>query len=169
MHFFRHDELGALMFEGIAARLDFPPTMAERIRLLVLNHLRAGMYLPEWSDAAVRRFGQEMGPLLEDLLHLSRADVTSRRPGKRRSAMYSLFALRSRIDAVRAADAAAQPQVPKGLGAVIIRALGVPPGPRVGELRRWCEAAVRDGRLPPAPDLEACLQFLRTAVEQDAA
>lgn len=169
VHFLRHDELGALMFEGIAHRLDFPPALGERIRLLVLHHLRAGMYLPEWTDAAVRRFAADMGPVLDDLLLLSRADVTSRRPGKRRAAMYSLKALRDRIDGVRAADAAARPQVPKGLGTEIIRALGVPPGPRVGELRRRCEDAVRDGRLPPAPDLAACLRFLRAVVERDAA
>ncbi|MEZ4432113.1 MAG: HD domain-containing protein [bacterium] len=169
VHFLRHDELGAMMFEGIAHRLDFPPALGERIRLLVLHHLRAGMYLPEWTDAAVRRFAADMGPVLDDLLLLSRADVTSRRPGKRRAAMFSLKALRDRIDAVRAADAAARPQVPKGLGTEIIRALGVPPGPRVGELRRCCEEAVRDGRLPPSPDLDACLRFLRAIVERDAA
>lgn len=169
VHFFRHDELGALMWEGIAARLDFPPAMAERIRLLVLHHLRAGMYLPAWSDAAVRRFAAEMGPVLEDLLHLSRADVTSRRPGKRKAAIRSLYALRTRIEALRAADAAARPRVPKGLGTVIIRDLGVRPGPRVGELRDRCEAAVRDGRLPPEPDLDACLDFLRAEVARDAA
>lgn len=169
VHFFRHDELGALMFEGIAHRLRFPPVEAERIRLLVLHHLRAGLYIPSWSDAAVRRFTAEMGDLLDDLFKLSRADVTSKRPGRRRQVMHSLHRFRSRIEAIRKADEAARPCVPKGLGHLIIRELGVAPGPRVGELRRLCESAVRDGRLPPAPEIDDCLRFLRAEVERDAA
>lgn len=169
VHFFRHDELGALMFEGIAFRLRFPPDAAERIRLLILHHLRAGLYTSAWSDAAVRRFAQEMGPLLDDLFKLSRADVTSKRPGRRRQVMFTLRELRTRIEQIRAADEAARPVVPKGLGHLIIRELGIAPGPRVGELRRLCEEAARDGRLPPTPDAAACLRFLRAEVERDAA
>ncbi len=169
VHFFRHDELGALMFEGIAHRLRFPPAMGERIRLLVLHHLRAGLYTPEWSDAAVRRFTQEMGPLLDDLFKLSRADVTSKRPGRRRRVMFALRGFRDRIERIRRADEAARPRVPKGLGHLIIRDLGVAPGPRVGELRQLCEVAVRDGRLSPEPDLAECLRFLRAEVDRDAA
>jgi len=169
VHFFRHDELGALMFEGIAHRLRFPPAMGERIRLLVLHHLRAGLYTPSWSDAAVRRFAAEMGDLLDDLFKLSRADVTSKRPGRRRQVMYSLRRFRSRIERIQAADARARPRVPKGLGHLIIRELGVKPGPRVGALRQLCEVAARDGRLPPEPDTADCLRFLRAEVERDAA
>lgn len=169
VHFFRHDELGALMFEGIAHRLRFPPAMGERIRLLILHHLRAGLYTDNWSDAAVRRFAAEMGPLLDDLFKLSRADVTSKRPGRRRDVMFTLRRFRDRIERIAAADDASRPRVPKGLGLLIIRELGVAPGPRVGELRRLCETAARDGRLPPEPDAAACLRFLRAEVDHDAA
>ncbi len=169
VHFFRHDELGALMFEGIAHRLRFPPAEGERIRLLVLHHLRAGLYTPSWSDAAVRRFTAEMGDLLDDLFKLSRADVTSKRPGRRRQVMRALHGFKTRIEALRIADEAARPRVPKGLGHRIIRDLGITPGPRIGDLRRLCEAAVRDGRLPATPDIDDCLRFLRAEVARDAA
>lgn len=161
VHFFRHDELGAYLFEGIAARLRFPPDMAEQIRLLIFHHLRANLYDPSWSDAAVRRFAQEIGPVLDELLLLSRADVTSRRPGRRRQAMYNLHGLQTRIEQIQRADAERRSLVPKGLGVEIIRQLGVDPGPRVGELRRACEQAVREGSLPPEPDIEGCIRFLR--------
>ncbi len=161
VHFLRHDELGAYMCEGIAARLRFPAALAERVRALVLYHLRANLYEPGWSDAAVRRFAGEVAPWLEDLLHLSRADVTSKRPGRRREAIFNLHQLRARIDRLRAEDAARRPTVPSGLGNAIITGLGIAPGPRVGELRRACEQAVRDGRLPPSPDVETCLSFLK--------
>jgi poly(A) polymerase len=162
VHFFQHDELGAVMFEGIALRWRFPSVEADRIRTLVLHHLRANLYDRSWSDAAVRRFGQEMGPVFEDLMHLSRADVTSKRPGRRREAIANLYDLRQRVAAIRVADAARKPAVPKGLGIALIEALGVSPGPRVGELRRLCEDAVRRGELSDRPDIEACLTYLRT-------
>ena len=161
VHFFRHDELGAVMVEGIAARLRFPEDLATRVRELVFHHLRANLYDRAWSDTAVRRFAVEIGPALPQLLDLSRADVTSKRVGRRRQAMYNLHHLRSRIAEVRALDAARKPLVPKGLGALIIEQLGVAPGPEIGELRRACEQAVRDGELPEAPAAEACIAWLQ--------
>lgn len=161
VHFLHHDELGALMFDGISARLAFPPALATRVRALVFHHLRANLYQRTWTDAAVRRFGIEMGDLLPDLLALSRADVTSKRPGRRREAMHHLHDLRTRIERLRVEDAARAPAVPKGLGAAIIAELGVTPGPIVGELRRRCESAVRAGELPREPAVEACIAYLR--------
>lgn len=161
VHFFHHDELGAAMFEGLAVRLRFPEAQATRIRALILNHLRANLYVRTWSDSAVRRFGLEMGDLFEDLMHLSRADVTSKRAGRRREAIANLYDLRTRLARLQVEDALRKPQVPKGLGAAIIQELGVAPGPRVGDLRRVCEDAVRAGELPQAPEIDACIRFLR--------
>ncbi len=164
VHFFQHDELGAQMVEGIAARLRFPAELGARVRELVFFHLRANLYDRSWTDSAIRRFAAEVGPCLPDLLQLSRADVTSKRAGRRREAICNLHQLRHRVAAVEAADAARRPLVPKGLGALIISELGVRAGPRVGELRRACEQAVRDGELPGAPDAAACITWLRSVV-----
>jgi poly(A) polymerase len=50
----------------------------------------------------VRRFAQEMGPVLTDLLDLSRADVTSKRPGKRQRCMVMISELARRIREIEA-------------------------------------------------------------------
>ena len=163
VHFLLHDELGELMCEGIAARLRFPPPLAQRVLRLVRLHLRANLYDVGWSDAAIRRFAAEVGEDLDELLLLSRADVTSKRPGRRRQAMYHLHALQTRIRGVALADAARKPMVPKGLGQAIIEGLGIRPGPEVGRLRALCEEATRAGRLPPAPTADECLAFLRSS------
>ena len=42
-------------------------------------HLRVNSYDREWTDAAVRRVIREAGDDLDDLIQLSRADVTSYR------------------------------------------------------------------------------------------
>jgi poly(A) polymerase len=74
--FHRHAEVGARMWDPIGRRLGFSKPERHKIRFLVLHHLRANAYEPGWTDAAVRRFDHEMGEHLEDLLDLSRADVT---------------------------------------------------------------------------------------------
>lgn len=72
---------------------------------MILHHLRAGQYDGTWTDAAVRRFAAEMGPLLRDLLDLSRADVTSKRPGKRQRCLAQISELARRIADLAEQDA----------------------------------------------------------------
>ena len=147
VHFLRHDDVGAYMFEGIAIRLGFPEVMAERLRLLILHHLRPAMYSADWSEAAVRRFITSTAPVTDDLLDLGRADITSKRKATRKRAISNIFALRQRVEELRVRDAQKKPQVPTGLGRAIIDQLGIVPGPEVGVLRAKCEAAVRAGTL----------------------
>lgn len=162
VHFLRHEEVGALQVEGIAHRLRFAPADAERVRALVHHHLRANLYHPGYSDAALRRMQAEIGPALEELLLLSRADVTSKRPGRRRAALANLHHLSARLRGLAQAELDARPVLPRGLGAALIVAFGLPPGRAVGALRDRCEAAARDGRLPELPSAEACVAWLKT-------
>ena len=82
--FYGHSEVGAAMFRRrVAKRLGFEGAMRERIHFLILHHLRASQYDGSWTDAAVRRFYKQMGEGLRDLLDLSRADITTKRPERR--------------------------------------------------------------------------------------
>ncbi len=158
--FHRHAEVGARMWEPIARRLGFDKAMRQQIRFLVLNHLRANAYSPSWTDAAVRRFDHEMGEHLDDLLDLSRADVTSRRPGRRQEAVRNIHALKERILAIRELDARVPP-LPPGLGNAIMESFGLPPSKRVGDLRKLCEDAVERGELEERRDAAYYLEYLR--------
>ena len=149
------------MFEGIAARLRFSSELSERVRLLILHHLRPAMYEPGWSESAVRRFANQMDGFLPDLLDLARSDITSKRPGTRRRAIYRLHELRERIRQVVRQDAANRQVIPQGLGRFIIERLGIPPGPRVGDLRRRCEEAVREGVIATDATIDDFIEFLR--------
>jgi poly(A) polymerase len=73
VHFHGHAEVGARMFDPIARRLAFDRAAKQKVRFLILHHLRANQYAPSWTDSAVRRFDREMGEHLDDLLALSRA------------------------------------------------------------------------------------------------
>jgi poly(A) polymerase len=158
--FHRHAELGARMFGPIARRLGFDRSERQRIHALILHHLRANSYEAEWTDAAVRRFDHEMGDILDDLVDLSRADVTSARPGRKQEAARNIEALMQRIEAIRILDAQ-MPPLPPGVGNAIMEAFQVPPSRRVGELRKLCEDAIERGELVERQPAEYYVDYLR--------
>jgi len=158
--FHRHAEIGARMWDPIAKRLGFDKLERHKIRFLILHHLRANAYEPSWTDAAVRRFDHEMGDHLDDLLDLSRADVTSRRPGRRQEAVSNIHALKVRILAIRELDARVPP-LPAGLGNTIMETFGLPPSKRIGELRKLCEDAIERGELQERQDAAYYVEYLR--------
>lgn len=146
VHFHGHAEVGARMFDPIAKRLAFDRPQKQKIRFLILHHLRASQYAASWTDSAVRRFDREMGEHLDELLDLSRADITSRRPGRRQELVAQIHALAERIRALRELDAR-QPPLPTGLGTAISERFGIPPSRRIGDLKRALEEAVERGEL----------------------
>ena len=96
--FHGHAEVGASMFrKRVADRLGFEGAQRERIHFLILHHLRAAQYDEDWTDAAVRRFYNQMTSGLRDLLDLSRADITTKRPEKRRRGVRQISLLAKRI------------------------------------------------------------------------
>jgi poly(A) polymerase len=158
--FHRHAEVGARMFDSVSRRLGFDREQRQRIRFLILHHLRANAYEPSWTDAAVRRFDHEMGACLDELIDLSRADVTSKRPGRRDEASRNIEALLGRIVAIRELDARVPP-LPPGLGNAIMEAFQIPPSRRIGELRKICEDAIERGELQEREPSEYYVTYLR--------
>jgi poly(A) polymerase len=158
--FHRHAEVGARMFDPIARRLGFDRSARQKVRFLIMQHLRANAYEPSWTDAAVRRFDLEMGDGLEELLDLSRADVTSRRPGRRQEAVANIHALKERILAIRELDAKIPP-LPPGLGNAIMEAFALPPSRRIGDIRKLCQDAVERGELEERRDAGYYVDYLK--------
>jgi poly(A) polymerase len=158
--FHRHAEVGVRLFDALARRLGFARAERKRIHFLILNHLRANAYESEWTDAAVRRFDREMADALPELIELSRADVTSARPGRRQEAARNIEALLQRIAVVRELDAR-MPPLPPGVGNAIMDAFAIPPSRKVGELRKLCEDAIERGELLERQPAEYYVDFLR--------
>lgn len=158
--FHRHAEVGARMFDPIAKRFGFDRDGRQKVRFLILHHLRANAYEPSWTDAAVRRFDHEMGDRLDELLDLSRADVTSRRPGRRQEAVANIHALKERIVAIRELDARIPP-LPPGLGNAIMEAFNLPPSRRIGDIRKLCQDAVERGELQERQEAPYYIEYLR--------
>ena len=146
VHFHGHAEVGARMFDKILRRIPFERPMAKKVRFLIKHHLRSNQYSEQWTDSAVRRFAREMEEHLTDLLDLSRADITSKRPGRRQELLQQINQLSSRIRTLRELDAR-QPPLPTGLGTSISERFGIPPSRRIGDLKRALEDACERGDL----------------------
>jgi len=164
--FHGHSEVGAAMFrKRVADRLGFEGALRERVHFLILYHLRAAHYEEEWTDAAVRRFYKQMGDGLRDLLDLSRADITTKRPEKRRRGVRQISLLAKRIRDLQEEDNRVAP-LPKGLGTEIMQAFGIPPSKRLGDLIKQLTSAVDDGRIEAQKPAEYYLEYLAAHREE---
>lgn len=162
VHFFGHAEVGARMFDKLERRerlFSADETLRDEVRFLVLHHLRASQYDGKWTDSAVRRFAKEIGPYLEDLLCLSRADITTKRPEKKRRGITQIDELGERIS-VLAAEDALQPLLPTGVGNEIMVAFKLPPSRLIGDIKRALEAAVDAGEIEGRLECSAYVEFV---------
>lgn len=162
VHFFGHAEVGARMFDKLERREHLfraDDTLREEIRFLVLHHLRASQYDGSWTDSAVRRFAREIGPYLEDLLCLSRADITTKRPEKKRRGIAMIDELSERITHLAEEDAVVPP-LPKGVGNALMETFALPPSRLVGDIKRALEAAVEQGEIEGHRESEYYVSFV---------
>lgn len=162
VHFFGHAEVGARMFDKLERRQGLFASegpLRDSVRFLVLNHLRASQYDGKWTDSAVRRFAREIGEHLEDLLCLSRADITTKRPEKKRRGISMIDELGVRIGELAAEDAV-QPLLPTGVGNDIMVAFSLPPSRLIGDIKRALEAAVEAGEIEPRLESAAYVEFV---------
>lgn len=162
VHFFGHAEVGARMFDRMERRerlFASDDSLKSEVRFLVLHHLRASQYDGKWTDSAVRRFAREIGPYLEDLLCLSRADITTKRPEKKRRGISMIDELAIRISTLAEEDAK-QPLLPTGVGNDLMQHFGLPPSRRIGEIKRALEAAVEAGEIEGRLESQAYIDFV---------
>jgi poly(A) polymerase len=160
VHFFGHSEVGAAMFRRrVGKRLGMSGELFDRVHYLILYHLRASQYEASWTDSAVRRFAREMGDGLKDLLDLSRADITTKRPERKKRGLRQISELSDRIEALAQEDAKVPP-LPKGLGNAIMEHFKLPASKRIGELRDLLAREVDAGTLEARREPEHYLAWL---------
>lgn len=162
VHFLGHAEVGTRMFDKLDRRVQMfapEPALRETVRFLILHHLRANQYDPSWTDSAVRRFARELGAHLDDLLCLARADITTKRPEKKRKGLNQIEELAARITKLAAEDAKLPP-LPSGIGDAVMKAFNLPPSRLVGEIKKQLEAAVAAGEIEERLPSEDYVAFI---------
>jgi poly(A) polymerase len=163
VHFFGHAEVGTRMFDKLDRRLPLfasEPALKDTVRFLILHHLRANQYDPAWTDSAVRRFARELGVHLGELLCLARADITTKRPEKKRRGLMQIQELEERIKQLALEDSK-QPDLPSGVGDAIMKAFAIPPSRLIGEIKKKLEDAIAQGEIEPRLENEAYVDVIR--------
>jgi poly(A) polymerase len=163
VHFLGHAEVGTRMFDKLDKRTKLFASelpLKETVRFLILHHLRANQYSPDWTDSAVRRFARDLGEHLDDLFCLARADITTKRPEKKRRGLQQIEELSQRVTKLAAEDALLPP-LPSGIGDEIMRAFGLPPSRKVGDVKRMLEQAVEAGEVAARQEADAYVEFVR--------
>jgi poly(A) polymerase len=163
--FHGHDRKGEKMARRLLEDLRQDGPTIERASRLVGLHLRANAYDGSWTDGAVRRFVREVGEeLLEDLLALSRADVTSGRAERRLAIARSVAELERRIAELRAQEDIARLSSPLD-GHDLMRMFGRGPGPWIRPIKDYLLELVLDGELAP-DDKETAERIARRLYEE---
>ncbi len=148
--FHHHEVVGARMAEHRMRELHYPAEEIAQVRRLVELHLRFHGYGEGeggWTDAAVRRYARDAGPLLDRLNELTRCDCTTRNEAKARDLARRMDRLERRIAELREREAldSIRPDLD---GNQIMEHLGLRPGPVVGRaLAHLLEIRLEEGEL----------------------
>ncbi len=135
--FHHHDVVGAKMAAKRMRALRFAGTEVNDVARLVELHLRFHGYGGgEWTDAAVRRYVRDAGPLLDRLHILTRADCTTRNQRKAARLARTYDDLEKRIERLTEEEELASMR-PDLDGQQIMAVLDIAPGPAVGEAYRF--------------------------------
>jgi poly(A) polymerase len=131
--FHHHEVVGAAMTRSRLTALRYPKDVIEDVSRLVELHLRFHGYSGgAWTDAAVRRYVRDAGPLLDRLHRLTRSDCTTRNARKAAALASAYDSLERRI-----AELSEQEDLdrirPDLDGNQIMAELGIGAGPTVGK------------------------------------
>jgi poly(A) polymerase len=131
--FHLHERVGAKLTRRRLTALRFPNDVIRDVSRLVELHLRFHGYGEgEWTDAAVRRYVRDAGPLLTRLHVLTRADCTTRNQARAQRLARAYDGLEQRIAELGEQEELSRLR-PELDGNDIIRILGLAPGPLVGK------------------------------------
>jgi poly(A) polymerase len=134
--FHHHEVVGARMARRRLRELRYSKHFVEDVGQLVFLHLRFYGYRDgDWTDAAVRRYVVDAGPLLPRLHLLVRSDCTTRNMRKAAALSAAYDTLEQRIAELKAQEEldAIRPDLD---GNEIMSILGLAPGPLVGQAYR---------------------------------
>jgi tRNA nucleotidyltransferase (CCA-adding enzyme) len=149
-----HEEQGVAPAAAFLDRLNVHSIDGYDVRRQVLGmtaqHLKPGMWFKvrdEVGDGAFRRLAQKVD--LELLARLAKSDCQGREPGR-----FDCTAMDWFLDRARSIGAHKGPPAPLLLGRHVL-ALGVPPGPRVGEILRAVYEQQLDGTITTLDEAQA--------------
>lgn len=145
--FHGHDAVGVRMLDKIARDLKLSNELRDYLKKLTFLHLRPiALAKEEITDSAVRRLMVMAGEVIDDLLTLCRADITTKNPDKVHQYMGNFERVETRMLNVKERDALRAFQSPVR-GDEIMEICGIGEGKIVGEIKSAIEDAILDGKI----------------------
>lgn len=146
VHFYHHEIVSARIAAARLRELRYPVKLIEEVTTLISFHMRFHTYRLGWSDAAVRRYVREVGPVMPRLNNLVRADCTTQNPFLARKYGRLQDELEARIGELEAQEESAKMRPPLD-GNEVMEFLDVPPGPEVGKVLKLLLEARLEGKI----------------------
>lgn len=157
--FHAHNIVGEKMVPRIFRKMKMPLNDKMKfVAKMVGMHMRPQNVADEGvTDSGIRRLITDAGKDIDSLMLLCEADITSKNPEKVKHQLQGFKDLRQRITEVQAADDYRNWKNPIN-GNEIMKRLGIPPGPRIKEIKEVVKEAILDGKVPN--DHDAAWQFV---------
>jgi poly(A) polymerase len=168
VHFFKHEDLSAILFEGIAGRFKMPEDFANKVHYIIQNHSRTNLYREDWTDSAVRRLISQVGEHLDNLIMFSKADLTSSRTERIELIKSLLTDLQIRILEVKEKDGFIPP-LKKGFGNFLMEYFHLEPGPEIGRLKAILEKAITENKISRDLSNKEYAMFLERELSAESA
>jgi poly(A) polymerase len=151
--FHNHENIGESMIDGVFKRLSFPRDQRlTYCRGLVKLHMRPIIIANEnVTDSAVRRLLFDAGDLINDLMLLCTADITTGNSQKKTQLVQGIELVKQRLIDLEESDRIRNFQPPVN-GAEIMEIFGLPPCELVGTLKGIIKDAILDGLIPNSHD-----------------
>jgi poly(A) polymerase len=148
IHFIGHEREGAILARTVLDGIHADRSTVKAVSQIVELHGRPGTYERGWTDSAVRRLMLDAGDVLNDLLDLAAADVTSARAFRQQAAAQRIAGLRAHIERLETEREADQWKSPLD-GDELMRLFDRPPGRWIGDVKDQLRELVLDGELEP--------------------
>ncbi len=150
--FHGHEVIGERMSASILHRLKYPKDMIAYVQKLVRLHLRPmALVSEEVTDSAIRRLLFLAGNEFDDLMILCRADITSKNPDKVKRYLKNYEIVLEKAEEVEKKDQLRAFKSPVD-GNEIMTLFDIPPGPKVGQVKKFIEEAILSGDIPNEHD-----------------
>jgi putative nucleotidyltransferase with HDIG domain len=156
--FHGHEVVGERMSALILHRLKYSKETINYVCKLVRLHLRPmALVSDEVTDSAIRRLLVLAGDQFDDLMLLCRADITSKNPKKVARYLNNYKIVIKKAEEVGERDQLRAFKSPVD-GNEIMTQFKLPPGPKIGKVKKYIEEAILSGEIPNEHD--AALDYI---------